>query len=74
MDSRSFSRFPGSAKKQYSPPSLINLDLSAAKVKLVADGDLGDPVVQRMLSLIDSHLSKAPSRKQASCGATRGKN
>ena len=74
MDNRSLPRFPGSAKKRYSSPSLVNLDLRAAKAKLVAKGDLNDPVVQRMLSLIDNQLNKAQSRKHASRGATRGES
>jgi hypothetical protein len=65
---------PGSVKKPYSAPSLINLDLSAAKAKLVAEGDLGDSVVQRMLSLIDKQLNKAQSLKQASPGASCGES
>jgi hypothetical protein len=74
MDGRSLPRFPGSAKKPYSSPSLINLDLSAARAKLIADGDLNDPVAQRMLSLIDNQLNKAQSRKHASRGATHGES
>jgi hypothetical protein len=71
MDRRTLQRSPGSAKKPYSAPSLKNLDLSAAKAKLVADGDPGDSVVKRMLSLIDNQLNKAQSRKHASDDASR---
>jgi hypothetical protein len=48
---------PKSAKKQYSSPSLVTLDASAAKAKL-AKGNPKDATVLKMLSFIDGQAKK----------------
>jgi len=55
----------GTAKKRYSPPSLQVLDAGAAKAKLKSKGDPKDPIIKRMLSLIDGKLKKQKAKSRA---------
>jgi hypothetical protein len=54
-------RDPKAAKKPYSSPSLVELELSAAKAKLKTKGDQKDPIVQKMLSFADKALNRRAS-------------
>jgi len=56
---------PGTAKKRYSPPSLQVLDADAAKAKLKSNRDPKDPIIKRMLSLIDGKLKKQKAKSRA---------
>lgn len=53
------------AKKSYIAPSLVLLDASAAKAKLLANGEPKDPVIQKMLAFLDEQLKKGKARSHA---------
>ena len=49
---------PKVAKKPYSSPSFVELDASAVKARLKAEGHPKDAIALKMLSLIDGEPNK----------------
>jgi hypothetical protein len=58
-------RKPRAAKKPYNSPALVVHDANAAKAKLKAEGDPKDPIVQKMLSFVDSELNRRKVKPHA---------
>ena len=48
-------------KRPLEPPFLVALDAGAAKVTLTAEGTPRDPIVEKMLSLVDGQLKPRKS-------------
>ncbi len=56
---------PKVAKKPYSTPSLVELDASAVKAKLEAEGNPKDAIALKMLSLIVGEPNKRKPKSQS---------